>query len=133
MIVNYQKMVENFHKMTAVMGILTPPPSLQNEKLTDEEANIPAEFKLLQSYPNPFNPETTIEFQISRPSFVTLKIYNISGQEIKTLVNESKSAGYYSIKWDGTNDNGLKVNSGVFIYMIKAGIFSDVKKMILLK
>ncbi len=110
-----------------------PPPELQNEKLTEEEVNVPTVFKLSQNYPNPFNPETTIKFQIPNSSFVRLEIYNISGQKIKTLLNEGKSAGFYTIKWDGTNNNGLKVNSGVYIYRIQAGKFTDVKKMIFLK
>ncbi len=99
----------------------------------EEENKTPKSFYIYQNYPNPFNPETTIKFQIPKSTFVTLKIYNISGKEIKSLVNETKSVDFYSVKWDGTNNNGLRVNSGVYIYRIKAGSFTDVKKMVFLK
>ena len=96
-------------------------------------ANMPDEFKLSQNYPNPFNPETNIRFQLPEASKVTLKIYNILGQEIKTIINKNLGAGYHSMKWDGTNNIGLKVSSGVYIYRIKAGSFTAAKKMVFLK
>jgi len=96
-------------------------------------ANMPDEFKLSQNYPNPFNPETNIRFQLPEASKVTLKIYNILGQEIKTVVNENLNAGYHTVKWDGTNNFGLKVASGVYIYQVKAGSFIASKKMVFLK
>ena len=95
--------------------------------------NMPDEFKLSQNYPNPFNPETNIRFQLPEASKVTLKIYNILGQEIKTVVSKNLDAGYHTVKWDGTNDFGLKVASGVYIYQVKAGSFIASKKMVFLK
>ena len=89
--------------------------------------------KLNQNYPNPFNPETTIEYQLPENSFVLVKVSNILGQEIKTLVNENKPAGNHFIKWDGTDNSGNKVSSGIYVYKIKAGNFIDIKKMVLLK
>ncbi len=104
-----------------------------NIKVDNYINKTPSVYILSQNYPNPFNPETMIKYQLPKTSNVTLKIYNILGQEIKTLVNEEQQVGYYSVKWDGTNNNGLKVNSGVYIYKIIADNFTDVKKMILLK
>ncbi len=90
---------------------------------------IPEEFMLSQNYPNPFNPTTTIEFSIQKSEFVTLKIYNVLGQEAATLVSESLQAGYYQLEWDASG-----FASGVYYYHINAGgEFQDVKKMILLR
>ena len=106
----------------------TPPPYPDSNS-----ANVPREFKLLQNYPNPFNLETTIKYELAKESPVTIKIHNILGQEIRELVNGEKTAGYYSVKWDGTNNSGLLTGSGVYIYTIKAGNFVKTKKMVLLK
>ncbi len=95
--------------------------------------NMPDEFELSQNYPNPFNPITNIRFQLPEASKVTLKIYNILGQEIKTVVSKNLDAGYHTVKWDGTNNFGLKVASGVYIYQVKAGSFIASKKMVFLK
>lgn len=93
----------------------------------------PKEFYLSQNYPNPFNPETTIKYQLPISSKVMLQIFNIIGQKIKTLVNEEEQAGYYEIKWDGTNDFGIKVSSGIYFYQIRAGNnFIQIKKMLFL-
>ena len=89
---------------------------------------IPETFVLFQNYPNPFNLTTIIKYEIPKSSFVTLKVYNIAGQLIATLVDGQKSAGRYAVKWNAAN-----VSSGVYIYRITAGDFSDVKKSIILK
>ncbi|MFC1725743.1 FISUMP domain-containing protein [candidate division KSB1 bacterium] len=94
---------------------------------------IPADYSLEHNYPNPFNPATTLKYSIPRTSIVNLKIYNILGQEIKTLINEKQPAGYHSVKWDGTNNNGVKVNSGVYVYRLQTGDFVETKKMVLMK
>ena len=94
---------------------------------------IPEKFSLEQNYPNPFNPTTTIRFALPEASFVILKIYNMLGQEVKTLVNGEKNAGTYSVQWRGDNDFGHKVSSGTYIYRVIAGQNIFVKKMILLK
>ncbi len=101
-------------------------------KLADA-VNMPEDFMLRQNFPNPFNPETSIRLQLPEASQVTLKVYNILGQEIKTLVNKNLDAGYHTIRWDGTNNIGLKVASGVYIYRMKAGGFINSKKMVFLK
>ncbi|MFC1725794.1 FlgD immunoglobulin-like domain containing protein [candidate division KSB1 bacterium] len=94
---------------------------------------VPGEFILHQNYPNPFNPETTIKYELNSPSEVKISIYNILGQEVKRLVNRNVTAGVHSVKWDGTNEQGIKVNSGVYLYMLQAGDFFETKKMILLR
>ena len=86
-----------------------------------------------QNIPNPFNPVTNIRFQLPEDSRVSLKIFNILGQEVKTLVGEAMAAGFYTMRWDGTNAHGLKVASGVYIYQLKAGTFEASQKMLLLK
>jgi len=94
----------------------------------DNQANLPLTFKLEQNYPNPFNPTTTIKYSIPKQSYVTLKVYNILGSEIKTLVNEEKSAGNYQVKFNAAN-----LPSGVYFYRIQAGSFNQVRKMLLIK
>jgi len=93
----------------------------------------PDNFKLFQNYPNPFNSETIINYQLPFDCYVVLKIYNILGREVKTLVNENKTAGYYSVKWDGTNTSGIKVSSGIYLYKIKTKDFIEKKKLIMLQ
>jgi hypothetical protein len=100
---------------------------------SEDELILPAS-SLSQNYPNPFNPETTISFSVTQTSsFVTIEIYNIKGQQVHILVNEVFSAGKHSVLWDGRDDYGEPVSSGLYFYKLKAGAFSSVKKMILIK
>lgn len=99
----------------------------------EQDNELPTEFSLSQNYPNPFNPDTKINFSLSEASPVTLKIYDILGREVITLINDNYNAGSYSVNWDAKNSNGIKVVSGTYIYRIVAGNKVDVKKMILLK
>lgn len=92
------------------------------------EVNKPVTYELFQNYPNPFNPVTNIKYQIPVNGFVSLKIYDIIGREIKTLVNEIKNSGSYNITFDGT-----EFTSGIYFYRIQSGDFMQVKKMILIK
>ena len=102
--------------------------------ITDvEDATIPVEFSVSQNYPNPFNPSTTIRYAIPQQSFVVIKVYDIIGREVKTLVNTEKSPGIYNVQWNGDNNFGSKVATGIYIYRVIAGNFTQVKKMILLK
>ncbi len=98
-----------------------------------EENVVPTSFFMSQNYPNPFNPTTNIKFGLPNNANVKVVIYNMLGQQIKTLVNSNLAAGTYNLIWDGTNDAGIKVNSGAYIYRITAGNFVESKKMILLK
>jgi len=94
---------------------------------------IPNEISLSQNYPNPYNPATTIEYQIQKDDFVTLRVFNSIGQLVKTLVNESKQNGEYSVIFDGKNEIGETVSSGAYFYQLQVGDFISNKKMILLK
>lgn len=91
-------------------------------------ASIPTDFSLLQNYPNPFNPSTVINYSLPENSFVSLKVYDITGKEILTLVNEKKDAGRYEVSFDGSN-----LASGMYFYKIQAGSFSKVMRMVLIK
>ncbi|HEX7402067.1 MAG TPA: FlgD immunoglobulin-like domain containing protein, partial [candidate division Zixibacteria bacterium] len=99
----------------------------------DEEKLVPKEYELSQNHPNPFNPETEIVFGLPKAGFVTLKIYNILGQEVTTLFNKNLSAGRYRIIWNGTDKAGRAVSSGVYFYRMQAGDFVQTKRMLLLK
>ena len=94
---------------------------------------MPNQYLLHQNYPNPFNPITTLRYNVPEKILVRISIFDISGNPIKTLVNEIKSAGFYSARWDAINDKGLPISAGVYFYKIQAGNFVDTKKMILLK
>jgi len=100
--------------------------SSENVNITREP--IPTEYSLEQNYPNPFNPATVISYKLPTASKVMLKIYDILGKEISTLVNEYKEAGSYDVTF-----NASKFASGVYIYKIEAGSFNQSKKMILAK
>jgi len=95
--------------------------------------NCPATFNLFQNYPNPFNPETEIRFALARHSRVVIDVFNTLGQQIVTLINKQYAAGFHSVHWDGNDRNGRRASSGIYVYRIQAGEFSQVKKMILLK
>jgi glycosidase len=94
---------------------------------------IPQEFSLAQNYPNPFNPSTTIQCQIPRSGHVTLTVFDLLGREVDRLVDDQMSAGTYTIHWDGLNNRGVSVGSGVYFYRIQLGDQSIVKRMLLLR
>lgn len=94
----------------------------------DQESSIPTQFSLRQNYPNPFNPSTTIEYGLPERTFVELKIFNILGKEVATLVNSTQEAGMHNVTFDAS-----KLTSGVYLYKIKTSKFTEFKKMILLK
>jgi len=91
------------------------------------------EVRLLQNVPNPFKQSTTINYQLTKPGLVSLKIYNIAGQTVKTLVNTVQTQGLYSVPWNGSDDDGMNVSNGVYFYRIQAGGMSQTRKMIILK
>ncbi|MBI5403403.1 MAG: T9SS type A sorting domain-containing protein [Ignavibacteriae bacterium] len=116
-------------RLQGTLSVMTALVDFTTGENTNSE-NLPDEFKLVQNYPNPFNPSTTINYSIKENTFVSLKVYNLMGQEITTLVNMNKPAGYYSINFD-SKEYGL--SSGVYFYKLTAGNFSDTKKMIITK
>ncbi|HEY5125231.1 MAG TPA: T9SS type A sorting domain-containing protein, partial [Ignavibacteria bacterium] len=91
-------------------------------------SDIPKEFKLYNNYPNPFNPSTTIRYQIPKEQFVILKVFDITGKEIETLVNERQSPGTYEVRW-----NASKYSSGVYFYKLESKYFTETKSMLLIK
>ena len=94
---------------------------------------IPSEFALRQNYPNPFNPTTTIKYDLKQNTDVSLVVYDMLGREVKTVVNANQTAGYKKVVWNGTNNAGNKVSTGVYIYKLVAGDFVKTRKMILMK
>ncbi len=94
---------------------------------------LPTDFMLRQNYPNPFNPETVLEYSVPQKSQVSIEIYNIAGQKVRTLVNEVVSAGSYRLVWDGRSDTSEKVASGIYLYQLKSGNYTKTKKMVMLK
>ncbi len=94
----------------------------------NEKPALPLSYSLMQNYPNPFNPTTMIKYSLGKPGLVTLKVYNMLGQQVAALVNKEQAAGNYSVNFDGG-----KLSSGVYIYRLSAGVFSIAKKLILLK
>jgi hypothetical protein len=111
--------------------------SISGEKAQHDPITVfisrPKDYKLYQNYPNPFNPTTQIEFQLPQQAKMTIKIYNIMGQEVKTLVDEVKEAGYHTIVWNGLDNSGTPVSSGIYYYRMLTGSYSEVKKMVLLR
>lgn len=99
----------------------------------NENTDLPLTFGLMQNYPNPFNPSTLIKYQLPKSEFVTLEIFNAIGEKVYTLVNQMQTAGEYTIQWNGNNGFGKVLPSGMYIYRIKAGSYTDIKKMLLLK
>ncbi|MDP7716341.1 MAG: T9SS type A sorting domain-containing protein, partial [Candidatus Marinimicrobia bacterium] len=94
---------------------------------------LPGVFALHQNYPNPFNPVTTIRFDVPKESHVQMDVYNILGQRIRTLVNGTMQPGFHSVSWNGTNDMGKPLASGMYIYRIHSSEFTAVKKLVLMK
>ena len=104
----------------------------------EEAMNKPDKFMLSQNYPNPFNPVTTIQFDIPKVSFVTLKVYNVLGQEVATLVNEKREAGRYEVEFSAeggsaSGGDGSKLTSGVYFYRLQSNDFVNTKKLLLVK
>jgi 5'-nucleotidase/UDP-sugar diphosphatase len=104
-------------------------------KISEDETGVsqPEDFQLLQNYPNPFNPQTDISYSLPENSHVKLTVYNLLGQTVKTLVDEYQSAGSKEVTWDGRNERGESVASGIYLYRLEAGKYTETKKMSLLK
>lgn len=101
--------------------------------VVEDVPNLPLMFRLYQSYPNPFNPSTIVEYDLPRKSNVNITVYNVLGQKVKTLVSCTKPAGQHSVEWDGMDNHGRPVTSGVYFYRIIAGEHTETRKMLLLK
>jgi hypothetical protein len=103
------------------------------EYLSTEGEGVPVEFALHENYPNPFNPTTTLRFDLPEVSDITLTIYNMLGQKVRTFDYQNTSAGYHSVKWNATNDYGDPVGAGVYLYQLQTKDFVKTRKMVLLK
>ena len=99
----------------------------------DHSTSFPVNYYLHENYPNPFNPITTIEYDLSEDAYVNIIIYDILGNPVNKLLSQNQKYGSNSIQWDATNNQGLPVPAGVYLYKIRTGDFSQTKKMILLK
>jgi flagellar hook assembly protein FlgD len=91
------------------------------------------QYELEQNYPNPFNPGTTVRFSLPAAGQVTLQVYDLRGALVKTLVSGMLAAGRHQVAWNGTNAGGQQVASGVYLYRIQSGSFSQVKQMLLVR
>jgi hypothetical protein len=125
-------------------GGLLPTGLANSGEVDDYEVNIladtatpvkdtPTKFALFDAVPNPFNPRTTISFALPAASHVELSVYDVSGRLVATLLDENRPAGTHRVEWDGRNRAGERVASGVYLYRIQAGGFTDTKRMVLLK
>ena len=111
-------------------------PSLSFDQVilsTEEDKILPFRFALYQNYPNPFNPITTIDYEMARDELVSIFVYDLMGRRIKTLVNKVVAPGRYSVSWNGTNEAGKLLSTGMYFYQMRAEDFESVKKLILLK
>ena len=97
------------------------------------DLGLPKTFQLAQNYPNPFNPATTIEYSLPQRSDVVIEIFDILGRKVRQFVNETRSAGVYKVMWDGTDQSGNPVSTGIYFYRIQAGEFVESRKMLLIK
>ncbi|MEJ2635932.1 MAG: alpha-amylase family glycosyl hydrolase [Calditrichia bacterium] len=101
--------------------------------IDDNSKTMPLSYQLSQNYPNPFNPETKVEFEIPRLQHVQLVVYNILGQQVKVIADKVYQPGHYNLKWDGTNERGQKMASGIYILHFRAGEFVRNRRMVLMK
>ncbi len=120
------------HSARAGEEILITNPQVNALKVS-KTAALPTKFEVSQNYPNPFNPVTEIKYAIPYRDKVSIVVYNTLGQKVKTLVSKPHEPGYYTVTWDGTNNSGHQVGSGVYFYVVKAGEHRAVKKMVLLR
>jgi len=97
------------------------------------DPKVPTGFRLAQNYPNPFNPETKISYELSTASPITLEVYDLLGKKVKTLVDQRQGPGTYTVRWDGRDDSGERLASGVYLYTLRAGNFSETRKLLFVK
>lgn len=121
------------HLLSAEQAIVIHDPRVAAVKLSKESGGIPGGFTLEQNYPNPFNPETAIRFALPQPDRVSLTVYNLLGEKIRILVNSQLSAGVHQMAWDGRDEAGREVSSGVYFYRLETDGYSKSLKMLLLR
>jgi hypothetical protein len=114
-------------------GFLSIYHQLQTDVDMSEDQTLPQIFRLYHNYPNPFNPETVIRYDLPQPTEVILTVYNSLGQKVKTLVDREQIAGTHTVTWDGLNDNGVRVVSGVYFFQLHAGDYIKTRKMVVVR
>ena len=128
---------EDNARFEIAQGVVFDPDKLQNPVVTLGALDVqstPTEFALHQNFPNPFNPQTNIPYDLAESGDVVLRIYNLLGQEVRTLVRERQTPGRYTVQWSGMDDRGVSVSSGIYFYQVSvAGKFQDAKRLMLLK
>lgn len=128
---------EDNARFEIAQGVVFDSDQLQNPVVTLGALDVqstPTEFALHQNYPNPFNPQTNIPYDLAEGGDVVLRIYNLLGQEVRTLVREQQAPGRYTVQWSGMDDRGVSVSSGIYFYQVSvAGKFQDAKRLMLLK
>ncbi len=107
--------------------------AIQQESSVGMETDAPQHFVLYPNYPNPFNPATMISYRLSSPEDITLQIYNVSGDRVRSLVHEQQSVGVHHIQWDGHDDRGTPMPSGIYVYRVRAGHLIETRRMLLLR
>ena len=107
--------------------------TVQVEAAGSNPTQVPTSYALNQNYPNPFNPSTEVSFALKADGNVRLSVYNVLGQQVRTLVDEWMPAGNHSVTWDGRSNDGSPAASGIYFYRIQANDFVDTRKMTLLK
>ena len=120
-----------FHIYTTVK-LPTPEPGIV-EDVQDNSTQIVKDYKLYQNYPNPFNPSTEIKYQVLNQSKVVIKIYDLLGNTVKTLVNQEMSSGTFNVTWNGDSDYGKKITSGVYFCRMESGAYIQTIKLMLMK
>tara|TARA_B100001123_G_C14852361_1_gene844598 strand:+ start:158 stop:730 length:573 start_codon:yes stop_codon:yes gene_type:complete len=105
--------------------------NLANLSIIDEP--FPIKFNLYNAYPNPFNPITTLRYDLPEDELVTITIYDMMGRKVKTVINGKQTSGHKSVKWNSNNDNEIPVSAGLYIYTMEAGKFRQTKKIVLLR
>ena len=116
-----------------IISAVKAQPTVSSVSSTTADEGIPTELALHDNYPNPFNPTTTLRFDLPEVSDITLTIYNMLGQKVKTFNMQSTPAGYHSVTWNATNDLGEQVGAGVYLYQLQSKNFVKTRKMVLLK
>ncbi len=122
--------IEQYALLAGIPGMI---PKVSESGGKDMITALPTKFDVAQNYPNPFNPSTQINYQLPEASHVTIQIYDIRGNLVRVLEDGRKQAGYHSVIWDGRNDSGIQVSSGVYIYKVKAGENVISKRMMMVK
>jgi hypothetical protein len=124
---------KGMHNAKYTVQLLGKALNLKWADINRDDFSVPETYELSQNYPNPFNPTTNVHFSVAKPTHVRIDVYDMIGQHVTTLINTEMSAGKYNTTWNGQDNNGLKVASGMYLYRMIAGNFTMTKKMLLMK